>query len=271
MHLDGGSILVICRNALGHLFGGAARQRQVQRHQHLHAAVVVTHHRHEHGGVGKAADLLHLGQMLMGKAQTVALGCIQLAVRRAVGTLVLGDHLFAAAGVAGDAGAAEGILCRDKAQLHQRAGNADKAAGIAAGHCHAAGVFDFFLLARQLREAVVPCGIGAEGGGGVQHLHVRAQQRHNLFGCRIRQAEEGEVGGVDDLRTLVHILAALGGNGQQLDLRACNQPVGNAQAGGAGGAINKNFHAHALFASQAFSCAAASSIWFFTLASLGPP
>ena len=114
-------------------------------------------------------------------------------------------------------------------------------------------------------------GIGAEGGGGVQHLHVRAQQGHDLFGCRIRQAEEGEVGGVDDLRPLVHILAPLGGNGQQLDLRACSQPVGNAQAGGAGGAINKNFHAHALSASHAASCLFARAIWFFTLASLGPP
>ena len=122
----------------------------------------------------------------MGKAQTVALGRIQLAVRRAISALVLGDHLFAAAGVAGDAGTAEGIICRCKAQLHQRASNADKAAGIAAGHCHAAGIFDFFLLARQLREAVVPCGIGAEGGGGVQHLHVRAQQGHDLFGSGIR-------------------------------------------------------------------------------------
>ena len=271
MHLDGGSILVICRNALGHLFGGAARQRQIQRHQHLHAAVVIAHHGHEHGGVGKAADLLHFRQMLMGKAQTVALGCIQLAVRRAISALVLGDHLFAAAGVAGDAGTAEGILCRCKAQLHQRAGNADKAAGIAAGHCHAVRLLDLFLLARQLREAVVPCGIGAEGGGGVQHLHVRAQQGHDLFGSGIRQAEEGEVGRVDHLRALVYILAALCGNGKQLDLRALCQPVGNAQAGGAGRAINKNFHAHAFFSSHASSCAFASAIWLFTLASLGPP
>ena len=221
--------------------------------------------------MSQPADLLHLRQMLVGKAQAVALGGIQLAVGRAVGALILGDHLLAAAGVAGNAGAAEGIVLRGQTQLHQRAGDADKAAGIAAGHRHTIGILDLLFLALQLREAVVPGGIGAEGGGGVQHLHVRAQQGHDLFGSGIRQAEEGEVGRVDDLRALVHILAALCGNGKQLDLRALCQPVGNAQAGGAGGAINKNFHAHALFASQAFSCAAASSIWFFTLTSLGPP
>ena len=221
--------------------------------------------------MGQTADLLHLRQMLVSKAKAVALGGVQLAVGRAVSAFVFSDHLFAAAGVAGDAGAAEGIIGRCKAQLHQRTGNADKAAGIAAGHCHAAGIFNFFLLARQLREAVVPCGIGAEGGGGVQHLHVRAQQGHDLFGSGIRQAEEGKVRRVDDLRPLVHILAALRRDGQQFDLRALGQTVGDAQTGGAGGTINKNFHAHALFASQAFSCSLARAIWFSTLASLGPP
>ena len=127
------------------------------------------------------------------------------------------------------------------------------------------------FLARQLREAVVPCGIGAEGGGGVQHLHVRAQQRHDLFGSGIRQAEEGEVGRVDHLRALVLILAALCGNGKQLNLRALCQTVGNAQTGGAGRTVDKDFYAHAFAASHAPSWALASSICFLTLASLGPP
>ena len=192
-------------------------------------------------------------------------------MRRAVGAFVVRDHLFAAAGVAGDAGAAEGIIGRCKAQLHQRAGNADKAAGIAAGHCHAAGIFDFFLLARQLREAVVPCGIGAEGGGGVQHLHVRAQQGHDFFRSCIRQAEEGKVGRIDDLCPLVHILAPFGRDRQQLDLRAGCQTVGNAQAGGAGRAINKYLYLHAFSSSHASSRAVASAICFSTLAALGPP
>ena len=221
--------------------------------------------------MSQAADLLHLRQMLVGKAQAVTLGCIQLAVGRAVGALIVGDHLFAAAGVAGNAGAAEGIVLRGQTQLHQRAGDADKAAGIAAGHRHTIGILDLFLLALQLREAVVPGGIGAEGCGGVQHLHVRAQQRHDLSGSCIRQAEEGKVCRIDDLCPLVHVLTAIGRDGQQLDLRACSQPVGDAQAGGAGGAVNEYFYAHAFFSSQAVSCAAASAIWFFTLASLGPP
>ena len=99
----------------------------------------------------------------------------------------------------------------------------------------------------------------------------RTEQGHDLSGSCIRQAEEGKVRRIDDLCPLVHVLAALGRDGQQLDLRACSQPVGDAQAGGAGGAVNEYFYAHAFFSSQAVSCAAASAIWFFTLASLGPP
>ena len=219
----------------------------------------------------KAADLLHLRQVLVAKAQAVALGRIQLAVRRVVGAFVVRDHLFAAAGVAGDAGAAEGILLCHQPQLHQRAGDADKAAGIAAGHCHAVRVLNFFLLSLQLREAVVPCGIGAEGGGGVQHLHVRAQQGHDFFRSCIRQAEEGKVGRIDDFCPLVHVLAPFGGDGQQLDLRALGQTVGDAQAGGAGRAINKYLYLHAFSSSHASSRAVASAIWRWTLAALGPP
>ena len=271
MHLDGGGVLVIVRKGGSHGLGSGARKAKIQRHQHLHPAVVITHHRHEHRRVRKAADLLHLRQVLVAKAQAVALGCIQLAVRRAVGAFVVRDHLFAAAGVAGDASAAEGVALRHQPQLQQRAGNADKAAGIAAGHCHAVRVLDLCLLPFQLRKAVVPRGIGAEGGGGVQHLHVRAQQGQHLFGGRIRQAEEGKVGRIDDLCPLLHILAPIGGDGQQLDLRAGCQTVGNAQAGGTGRAINKYLYLHAFSSSHASSRAVASAICFSTLAALGPP
>ena len=271
MHLHGGGVLVVIRKGGSHGLGGSARKGKIQRHQHLHAAVVVAHHRHEHRRVRKAADLLHLRQVLVAKTQAVALGRIQLAVRRAVGAFVVRDHLFAAAGVAGDAGAAEGVALRHQPQLHQRAGNADKAAGIAAGHRHTIGILDLFLLTLQLREAVVPGGIGAEGGGGVQHLHVRAQQGHDFFRSRIRQAEEGKVGRIDDLCPLVHILAPFGRDGQQLDLRAGCKTVGDAQAGGAGRAINKYLYLHAFSSSHASSRAAASAICFSTLAALGPP
>ena len=201
--------------------------------------------------MGEAADLLHLGQMLVGKAEAVALGRVQLAVGRTVGALVLGDHLLAAAGVARNAGAAERIVRRGQPQLHQRPRDADKAAGIAAGHRHAAGIFDLLLLALQLRETVVPRCIGAEGRGGVQHLDVGAEKRHDLFGRRIRQAEEGEVGGVDDLRPLVHILASLRRDAQQLNVRPGGQTVGDAQARRARRTVDKDFHAHAFSASHA--------------------
>ena len=45
-------------------------KRQVQRNEDLHPAVIIAHHRHKGRGVGEAADLLHLRQMLMSEAQT---------------------------------------------------------------------------------------------------------------------------------------------------------------------------------------------------------
>ena len=233
MHLDGGAVLVVICNALRHCFGGGARQLEVQRHQHLHSGVIIAHDRHKGGRAGQAADLLHLGQVLVTKAQAVALGCIQLAVSRAVRALILGDHFFAAAGVTGDSRAAERVIRRGKAQLHQGPGNADEAAGIAAGHSHPVRSLDFFFLTVQLRETVIPGRVGAERRGGVQHFHIRAEQRHDLFGSRIRQAEERQVCRVDDLGSLMDVLAPLGGDAQQLDLRPGGQTVGDAQARGA--------------------------------------
>ena len=58
---------------------------------------------------------------------------------------------------------------------------------------------------------------------------------------------------------------------QQLDVRPGGQTVGNAQTGGAGRTVDKDFYAHAFAASHAPSWALASSICFLTLASLGPP
>ena len=260
MDLDGGAVLVVSGQPFGHGLGGGVCQFQIQRHQHLHPGVVIADDGHEHGRVSQTADLLHLGQVFVGEAQTIALGCVQLAVGGAVSALVIGNHLFAAAGVAGNARAAERVIRRGKAQLHEWTGDADEAAGVAAGDGHTAGVFDLFFLALQLRETVIPRGVGAESRGGIQNLHVRAEQGHDLFGSRIGQAEESEVGGVDDLCPLVHVLAALGGDAQQLNVGPLGQTVGDAQAGGAGRAVDENLHAHAFFASHAPSWALASSI-----------
>ena len=268
---NGRALLVIVRNACGHRLGAGASQLEVQRNEDLHSAVIIAHHRHKGRGVGEAADLLHLRQMLMSEAQTVALGRIQLAVSRTVGALVLGYHLLAAAGVARNAGAAERIVRRSLPQLHQRPHDADKPAGIAAGHRHAAGIFDFFLLAPEFREAVDPVGIRAESRRSIQHLDIRTEQGHDLSGGGIRQAEEGEVSRIDDLCPLVHVLAALLGDGEQFNFRPGRQTVGNAQARGACGAVDKDLYAHALFASHAASWSMASRIWLLTLASLGPP
>ena len=43
-------------------------------------------------------------------------------------------------------------------------------------------IFDLFLLAPEFREAVDPVGIRAESRGSIQHLDIRTEQGHDLFG-----------------------------------------------------------------------------------------
>ena len=78
------------------------------------------------------------------------------------------------------------------------------------------------------------------GRGGVQHTDIRPQQRHDLAGGIVRQAEEGEVALIDDRRAGVDILAVSLGNRQDREFRPLGQTVRNAQPGGAGAAIYKN-------------------------------
>ena len=79
------------------------------------------------------------------------------------------------------------------------------------------------------------------GRGGVQHTDIRPQQRHDLAGGIVRQAEKGEVALIDDRRAGVDILAVSLGNRQDRELRPFGQAVRNAQPGCTGTAINKDF------------------------------
>ncbi len=85
-------------------------------------------------------------------------------VQRGIGTLgfILGDHLFAAAGVTRQAGAVQQRRFGHKAQFYQRGHRGNKAGGVAAGHGHAGGGFQRLAGAVELGQAVEssrgPCG-----------------------------------------------------------------------------------------------------------------
>ena len=96
---------VILGQGIGHLLGGQAQSGQIQRDHRLHTGVVIGHHRHESRRGSQAGDGGHLGQVLVVQCQAVGAG----RVKRGIGAfgLILGDHLFAAARVAGQAGAVQ--------------------------------------------------------------------------------------------------------------------------------------------------------------------
>ena len=148
----------------------------------------------EHGGAVQPGQLLHLGQVLVGKTDGIEAGGVQ--QRAAVRGLVLGDHLLAPAGVAGEREAGDGIVPGQYPQLDQGGGGGQKAGGVAAGVGHPAGELDALALAgQQLGKAVHPALGGAVGGGGVDDPGLGVvDQRDRLFGGGVRQAEEDQVG-----------------------------------------------------------------------------
>ena len=229
---------VIVGQGIGHLLGGQAQSGQIQRDHRLHTGVVVGHHRHKSGRRGQAGNCCHLRQVLVVQRQPVGTGRVQ----RGVGALgfILGNHLFAAAGVTRQAGAVQQRRFGHKAQFHQRGHRSNKAGGVAAGHGYAGGGFQRLAGAVQFRQTIGPAGSRAVCGGGIQHADIGPQQRHDLAGGIVRQAEKGEVALIDDRRAGVYVLAFGLGNMQNRELRPFGQTVRNAQPGGAGAAIYKN-------------------------------
>ena len=117
----------------------------------------------------------------------------------------------------------------------------------------------------QLREPIGPARGGAVGGGGVQEPHPAIRRQGRRFpGRLIRQAQES------DIRRLEHglagriVLAQLGVDFQQFHCRMLQQPLADAQAGGARLAIDKRFD-HGQFLSLTHA------IWARTCAGAVPP
>ena len=75
-------------------------------------------------------------------------------------------------------------------------------------------------------------------GGSIQHAHIGPQQRNDLAGGIVRQAEERQITLVDNSRAGVYVLAVGLGDMQGRKFRPLGQAVCNAQPGRAGAAID---------------------------------
>ena len=173
--------------------------------------------------------------------------------------------------------AGQRIICSQQAKLHQRGHQRDKAGGIATRNSHAVGGVQSIPFAMQLRQAIHPIRRGAVCGGSVQNTHIGAQQGHNLPGCSIRQAQKAQIALVNHGGAGIDVLAVGFGNVQDLKFIPRGQTVRNAQAGGAGRTIYKNFilshpkQTPIYYSIQPLILLLTSAICFSTLAWVGPP
>jgi hypothetical protein len=165
-----------------------------------------------------------------------------LGVGRRRGVLELGDHRLAAAGIAGDAVDGEGPVRRRQPGLDERPHQGDEAGRPAARIGDPARDPDHLALAAgHFREAIGPVRRGAVGGGGVDDAHAGAfDQGHGLARRLVRQAEDHRVGGVEQLAARLDVLAALGGDGHDLQVAPAGQPLADLDAGGPGLAIDEH-------------------------------
>ena len=155
--------------------------------------------------------------------------------------LILGDRLFAAAGIAREGRGAELRVGADDARGNEGRDKRDEAARMAAGVGNALGGNDALAQAAHLGETVGPAGSGAVRGGGVDDDRAGVlHKRDRLDGGGVGQAEEGDVGRVERLGTSGRVFAQLIGHAEQLDVGTAREPVVDAQTGGARLAVDED-------------------------------
>ncbi len=183
--------------------------------------------------------MLQLGQMLMLEPQPVKLE------GRGAMRLIGLDHAAPAAGIAADGVDRDRIIGRDDAGFDQRLDQGDAAGRIAAGIGDAPGAANGGLLPfRHLGEPIDPAGCHAVGGAGIDDLRTlgahRVDHRHGLARRVVRQAEHHQVGRFQHLALGDRVLAALGRDRAQRDTGQPRQALADAEAGGAGFAVDED-------------------------------
>src|SRR5690606_32478217 len=185
----------------------------------------------------------HLGQVLVREAQRVGARAGKIG-RRVL--LVVGDHLLAAAAVAGDRRGRERPVGRYQSGGYKRPHREREGGGVAAGVGDAfARPQSLAVSGRELGHAVGPRRIDAVRGGGVDHAGLRiGDERGGFLGGGVGQAKEGDVGGVETLGPRGGVLAQGGIDLNDRDVGARGQPFEDLQSGGALLAIDKYLGFH---------------------------
>ena len=160
--------------------------------------------------------------------------------------LIVLDHGAAAARIAGYAVHAHGQVGGKQPRLDQRAQRGDRtlrpAAGIGDTASRANGIG---LVLVHFGEAIDPAFRHAMRRGGVNNAGaVVGDQRNTFFRSRIRQAKDRDIGHVEEIGPCRGVLAALGWNGDDLDIAPAGEPRTNLQACRAVLSVDEDFRFH---------------------------
>ena len=117
---------------------------------------------------------------------------------------------------------------------------------MAARICHPLGHFYCFPMGfGQLREAVIPCGIGTVCGGCIDKPGTVIVTQRNRFPCRrIRQAQEYDIRCIDELFPFRCILALVLVNENQINIITGAKAFKNLQTRGSLFAVYVNNRLH---------------------------
>ena len=240
----------------------------MQQHRGTHALVYIPKNREKSGGMLQSGQLLHLRQVLVGETQGVRGRAVQPGVP--VRVLILGNHLLPAAGVAGQRPAGQGVVRRDYAVLDQRSHTGQKPGGVATGVRHPLRRLDGLLLPLfQLRKAVHPIGMGAVGGGAVNHSGILVvDEGHRLHRGGVGQAEKDQISRVEEPSPLLCVLPLGRVDEEELNVLPLSQTVINLESCGTLLAVDVYLGpAHALASTNS----SMRAICFSTLSRAGPP
>ncbi len=223
--------------------GRDLRERsELQRHGGDHALAEIADRRREERRARQFGIGLQFGQVLVLEGEGVELELVGLV---ALGLVIL-DHGAAAARIAGDAVDGDREVGRQQARLDQRAKGCDGTLRPAAGIAHPSGIGDGLGLAPvHLGEAIGPAVGHAMRGRGVDHAGgVVLDQRHAFLRRIVGQAEDGDIGGVEEALALLLVLALLGRDRDELEVATGGEALADLQTRGTGFAVDEDLRDH---------------------------
>ena len=150
------------------------------------------------------------------------------------GRLVVGNHLLAAARIAGQRKGAELLVRRDESAADERFDKGDESARMTAGVRDALRRGDAFAAALQLGKPVLPRIVDTVGRRRVDDDCGRIlNEADGVQGCGVGQAEKRDVRLVKRLTPRLDVFAQVFGKDDELKVLARRQALADAKASGA--------------------------------------